>query len=295
MSGQGYIKLYRSLFTHEFFRPSPFTEREAFSWMISEAAWKTRQRRIGQFFVELQRGDLAASLRHLAEVWMWSVGAVRGYLSRCEKAEMLSTRSDKGITVITVCNYDTYQGDDLADDTVDDKVSAQSQQGLSTVSAHAQHNTEELKKLKESKPSVRKNVASPRGTRIDPNWKPSEPDSAFAKQLGFSDYEIDREAAQFRDYWTGVPASKGVKTDWSATWRNRLRDRAERLGKRPVAQPELKLAPNWDLTMRAYTGGRPGMRTTWAWGGAEPGYPGCVVPPEIQRKHGFEPAGEIAA
>ena len=56
LSNHGYIKLYRSLFKHEFFRPGKFSEREAFTWIIAEAAWKPRSRRVGQFFVDLDRG-----------------------------------------------------------------------------------------------------------------------------------------------------------------------------------------------------------------------------------------------
>ncbi len=60
MSFRGYIKLYRAIFTHEFFREEPFSEREAFIWMICEAAWKQRSRRVGQFYAQLERGELLA-------------------------------------------------------------------------------------------------------------------------------------------------------------------------------------------------------------------------------------------
>jgi hypothetical protein len=35
-------------------------------------------------------------------------------------------------------------------------------------------------------------------------------------------------AAEFRDYWAAVPGQKGVKLDWPATWRNRIRQICER-------------------------------------------------------------------
>jgi hypothetical protein len=73
-----------------------------------------------------------------------------------------------------------------------------------------------------------------RGTRIDPDWKASEEDRAVARQEGFSDSEIDREALRFRDFWIGKAGSGGVKLDWASTWRNWVRTSADRLGKRPV-------------------------------------------------------------
>lgn len=72
-----------------------------------------------------------------------------------------------------------------------------------------------------------------RGTRIDPDWLPGPEGHAFAIAEGLSAYEIDREAARFRDYWKGRAGSGGVKLDWKATWQNWIRSTAEKLGKTP--------------------------------------------------------------
>lgn len=88
-------------------------------------------------------------------------------------------------------------------------------------------------KIKDSK---RQNSDRPsRGTRIASDWTPSEADRLLAKQEGFSDNEINREALRFRDYWTGRAGSGGVKLDWPATWRNWIRTSGEKLGKTPIA------------------------------------------------------------
>jgi len=34
--------------------------------------------------------------------------------------------------------------------------------------------------------------------------------------------------AEFIDYWIAVPGTRGTKLDWEATWRNRLRETAQR-------------------------------------------------------------------
>jgi hypothetical protein len=81
-----------------------------------------------------------------------------------------------------------------------------------------------------SKESKRQN----RGTRIAVDWAPTDAERSFAKQEGFSDWEIQREAQKFRDYWTACAGSKGVKLDWSATWRQWIRSGAERAGKAPA-------------------------------------------------------------
>lgn len=179
MSSRGYIKLHRSLFKHPFFRPAPYCEQAAFSWLLAEAAWKPRQRRVSQFLVELDRGELVASLRHLSDTWMWKVSLVRSFLRRLENSEMVRTRTENGITVVTICNYEVYQGDEAPDETLNSKVSAQSEHGDSTVRARSEHKTEELKhsKMEEG------NLFSP-GPRAELNdQSPGQGDGQSSQQL----------------------------------------------------------------------------------------------------------------
>lgn len=84
-----------------------------------------------------------------------------------------------------------------------------------------------------------------RGSRIDPDWKASDADRAVARQEGFSDFEIDREALRFRDFWIGKAGAGGVKLDWASTWRNWVRTSADRLGKRPAASSSPESGPGF--------------------------------------------------
>ncbi len=63
-------------------------------------------------------------------------------------------------------------------------------------------------------------IKSTRGTRLPDDWVPSAEDYIFAKGHG---KDPDSVAEAFRDYWRAVPGAKGVKADWSATWRNWIR------------------------------------------------------------------------
>lgn len=64
-----------------------------------------------------------------------------------------------------------------------------------------------------------------RGSRIDPDWKPSDADLTFAQSQNMTHEETRREADKFRDFWIAKPGAAGVKLDWSATWRNWCRNR----------------------------------------------------------------------
>jgi hypothetical protein len=75
----------------------------------------------------------------------------------------------------------------------------------------------EVKEKKESK-----RVA--RGTRIPPDFQIDDDDRKFAASIGIPPDAIEAETPQFIDYWSSVAGAKGVKLNWKATWRNRMRD-----------------------------------------------------------------------
>ena len=113
----GTVNIARSIFDHAVFADEPMTEREAWIWLIMEASWKARTRRVGSVVVNTERGQIAASVRFLASAWKWTAPKVQRYLKRLEKMEMIRSKADTGVTVITICNYDEYQNGKKATDT----------------------------------------------------------------------------------------------------------------------------------------------------------------------------------
>jgi len=73
-----------------------------------------------------------------------------------------------------------------------------------------------------------------RGTRMTPDWKPTEALIAWARTEGISDAVTRSEHSKFVDYWLAQPGTKGRKTDWPATWRNWMRTAIERQASRPA-------------------------------------------------------------
>lgn len=61
-----------------------------------------------------------------------------------------------------------------------------------------------------------------RGARLPADWKPSATETVWAENER-PDVNVAMEAAKFADYWHGVPGAKGVKLDWTGTWRNWIR------------------------------------------------------------------------
>lgn len=80
-------------------------------------------------------------------------------------------------------------------------------------------------------------TATKRGTRIDPDFIPSE--KARATIIAeHPSLDIRREHSRFIDYWLGQPGQRGTKLDWDATWRNWMRRAADDSARRPRSRQQ---------------------------------------------------------
>jgi len=109
MSG-GYILLHRSVFTHHVFNDAPFTEREAWVWLLAQASYQPNKMRYKSEMIEVARGEVPTSYRKLKEVWGWGTDRIRRFLILLENERMIARRTGTGFLVITICNYDKFQG-----------------------------------------------------------------------------------------------------------------------------------------------------------------------------------------
>jgi len=87
----------------------------------------------------------------------------------------------------------------------------------SSILKEEETSTEEVLEKKENKKSAR-------GTRIPPDFSIDDEDREFAASLEIPPDVVEAETPQFIDYWSSVAGAKGVKLNWKATWRNRMRD-----------------------------------------------------------------------
>lgn len=140
----GYIKLYRgSRDTDGIALSAHYSEWEAWTWLLENAAWKTLARRNAKGEeVTLQPGQIHVSIRSLATAWGWSNKAVRTFLTRLERVSKVAQSKAQSGTVLTICNWDKYQGSDEAD-------GHSQRHSRGTVGAQSGHTQEEGKEGKE--------------------------------------------------------------------------------------------------------------------------------------------------
>lgn len=112
-----WVRIQTSIFDHEVFAAEPFSEREAWMWLISKAAWKDTKHRIGHNVVDVPTGSMFLTLREMQATWRWkSDKRVRSFLSMLEREEMIETKTDAGKTQVSICNYSRYQDSGRTED-----------------------------------------------------------------------------------------------------------------------------------------------------------------------------------
>ncbi|MCP4108349.1 MAG: hypothetical protein GY749_22865 [Desulfobacteraceae bacterium] len=108
----GWIRLQRGTLTHSVFDRTPFSEAEAWIWLIENAAYENTKHRVGNTIEKVDRGSMFCTLRGLAKAWKWrSDHRVRKFLEILESEKMILKCNRTKKTQLTICNYSTYQDD----------------------------------------------------------------------------------------------------------------------------------------------------------------------------------------
>jgi len=117
MARQGYIKLYRSIKKNFLWKDKPFTKGQAWTDILLEANHADGGFYKRGVWVEVKRGQDGRAELTLADEWGWSRGKVRRFLATLKNEQMIELKQDNRTTIITICNYELYQGSDCGSDT----------------------------------------------------------------------------------------------------------------------------------------------------------------------------------
>lgn len=103
----GWIKIHREIADHWIFQ-----DAEKFKWwidMLFLASYEANRVNVGNRIVEVKRGQFLGSLAFLSKRWGVSKERVINFLRLLQSDGMIDKSSDKNITLITICNYESYQ------------------------------------------------------------------------------------------------------------------------------------------------------------------------------------------
>lgn len=103
----GWIKTYRSLADH-WLAEQP----ERLGWwvlLLLKVSHEDKKILMGNQLVELKRGQINISFSSLAELWKTSRASAERFVELLEQEQMISREVRRKVSIITICNYESYQ------------------------------------------------------------------------------------------------------------------------------------------------------------------------------------------
>ena len=111
----GYILLYRSFWNNPLYEGERFDTRSAWLYLFSHANYKKNAIKTTGGVVSVGRGQLFTTIRYLALIFQWDKDTVSRFLHKLEKAGMITRMKSNHGTLITIVNYNKYQGSSGSD------------------------------------------------------------------------------------------------------------------------------------------------------------------------------------
>lgn len=217
----GYYRMARGWQDHPVFRNDAFSKRDAFVWLIEQAAYAEAEIGVTKGVIKLRRGQLSHSLRYMAKAWKWTEPKVRRYFLLLQTCSIIDASTDAGQTVITICNYDKYQASPQDADATIDATPTQRRRNADAKKKEGKEVSKEVRE--ETNVSSARARSSNKGTRLPDDWQPPRlaADTMAAKAIARRDQSWhERTAERFQNYWRGKSGQAAVKADWGATWAN---------------------------------------------------------------------------
>ncbi|MCK4522430.1 MAG: hypothetical protein KAU20_07695 [Nanoarchaeota archaeon] len=173
---QGYIKLFRSSFRNDLYFAEKFTRYQAWTDLLLLTNYKTRTFMKRGVSITLERGQVLAGEKFLADRWTWSRGKVRRFFDylESETVQQIIQHKNNVCTYLTILNYEAYQGDGTTDDTTNDTTDGTTNGTTDGTHQRREEGKEEKKKRKTrskfiipTEAEVRE-YCTERGNTIDP-------------------------------------------------------------------------------------------------------------------------------
>ena len=205
---QGWIKLHRQIAENPLWFSEPFTRGQAWIDLLLIANHKK-----GFFYVrgnkiDVDRGQIGMSEDAISTRWQWSRGKLRRFLSELEKQGQVVQQKLRIKSLITIVNYEKFQGDGTTDSTTDGQQTVQQTDTNKNVNNKKNVNNEKNLKTHTQKPASK--TAKLKKEKVDYTeqfnefWK--QYPRRIAKDAAFKAYEsvIKNKKATHTEIMMGV-------------------------------------------------------------------------------------------
>lgn len=232
----GFIQLHRSILSWEWYNDIP--TKTLFIHLLLKANYKEKKWR----GIIVPRGSVLCGRKKLAEETGLTESQIRTSLNKLKSTRELTTESHQNYSMISITNYDMYQGSDQQIATDMTTQSPTDRQRIATT-----NKGNNINNINNNNPPI----VPPKGDRgktIDNFFKSEYPDEEIAcpEEWGIMAYEIYHELTDkpavdlfkeitwefdnFYNYWHSLGSlTKARKKNWQSTWRIWWKRRAEQL------------------------------------------------------------------
>ena len=106
---KGWICLHRKIQECDIWRDKPFSRGQAWIDLLLLANHEDKKIMFDGNLIKVERGQRITSMRKLSDRWGWSRAKVVKFLDVLEAEQMITRKSDKKKTLLTIENYAFYQ------------------------------------------------------------------------------------------------------------------------------------------------------------------------------------------
>lgn len=106
---KGWISLHRQVVNNPMWLAEKFTTAQAWIDLLFYASFEQREIVVPKGRLTLEKGQLATTFSHLAERWKWSKSRIARTFQKWVLERQIEKETEQGITLITICNYETFQ------------------------------------------------------------------------------------------------------------------------------------------------------------------------------------------
>ena len=113
---EGWISLHRKILENPILnRSRVYSNFEAWIWLLLKANHKDNKFMLGSELIKVKKGSMITSQKKLCRQFRWGNSKIRKFLKVLQKDKMILLKTNTQSTHITICNYDTYQENQIAD------------------------------------------------------------------------------------------------------------------------------------------------------------------------------------
>lgn len=145
MPEHGYIKLHRQIQDCWIWDTGKFDKRSAWIDLLMLANHHDKKFMFNGEPIVLTRGQFMTSIRKLAIRWDWSTSTVFDFLKILEDDNMIKKESDSHRTLLTIINYEVYQGAPNTDQTQTEHQSNANRKQIETTKEYKNIRNKEFK------------------------------------------------------------------------------------------------------------------------------------------------------